>query len=105
MYGEASVQESFHAAETLKLLSFNEFDFVASKYSPDKAQRRKLRISKTPACQTRLVAVCLPSRLPLSSTLRTSARRAAAACGDAFSVLLQSRVSSAQYSAEPSKSS
>ena len=44
MYGEASVQESFHAAETLKLLSYNEFDFISDTYGPIEGQLFRKRI-------------------------------------------------------------
>lgn len=44
MYGESSVQESFHAAETLKLLSFNEYDFIGGKYSTTECQLFRKRI-------------------------------------------------------------
>ena len=33
MYGEVSIQESYHAAETIKLLNLNEYDFVSEKHS------------------------------------------------------------------------
>ena len=29
MYGDVNVQESYHVAETLKLLNMNEYDFVS----------------------------------------------------------------------------
>ena len=34
MYGDAHVQESYHVAETLKLLNRNEFDFIGDKMTP-----------------------------------------------------------------------
>lgn len=33
MYGDANVQESYHAAETLKLLNMNEYDFLSAHFS------------------------------------------------------------------------
>ena len=44
MYGEASVQESYHEAETLKLLSFNEYDFIGEKFTPKESQKFRKRI-------------------------------------------------------------
>lgn len=44
MYGDVNVQESFHVAETLKLLNSNEYDFVQSKMTPMQAQHFRKRI-------------------------------------------------------------
>lgn len=44
MYGEASVQESYHAAETLKLLSSNEFDFIGGLCTQKEAQLFRKRV-------------------------------------------------------------
>ena len=47
MYGEAGVQECYHAAETLKLLNMNEYDFISDKYGPEDTQLFKKRVIET----------------------------------------------------------
>jgi len=33
MYGEEHVQENFHAAQSIKLLDINDYDFLSGKFS------------------------------------------------------------------------
>lgn len=47
MYGETSVQECFHAAETLKLLSMPDYDFISQNISKEESQLFKKRIVDT----------------------------------------------------------
>ena len=44
MYGDTNVQESYHVAETLKLLNMNEYDFVCQTLTPLQCQLFKKRI-------------------------------------------------------------
>lgn len=44
MYGDAHVQESYHVAETLKLLNRNEFDFIGDKMTATEAQLFRKRL-------------------------------------------------------------
>ena len=44
MYGDANVQESYHVAETLKLLNMNEYDFVYEHLDNQTLQLFKKRI-------------------------------------------------------------
>lgn len=44
MYGEISIQESYHASETLKLFTLNEYDFISEKLKPSQVQQFKKRI-------------------------------------------------------------
>lgn len=44
MYGDASVQESYHAAETLKLLNVIEYDFMSENHTPEQVQLFRKRV-------------------------------------------------------------
>lgn len=35
MYGDANVQESYHAAETLRILQFHEYDFISGHFTQE----------------------------------------------------------------------
>lgn len=44
MYGDSNVQESYHVAETLKLLTMNEYNFVCDTLTPLEIQLFRKRI-------------------------------------------------------------
>ena len=44
MYGDAHVQESYHVAETFKLLNRIEFDFICDKMTPMEGQLFRKRL-------------------------------------------------------------
>lgn len=47
MYGDSHVQESYHVAETLKLMTSREYDFVCDNMAPMEAQLFRKRLVET----------------------------------------------------------
>ena len=47
MYGNEHVQESYHAAQTLKLMETSEFDFLSDRFSRSETKTIKKRMARS----------------------------------------------------------
>ena len=47
MYGEEHVQENFHAAQSIKLLDINDYDFLSGKFTAKEMQLIRKRMVET----------------------------------------------------------